>query len=196
MHRRTRIRRRVVELLRGATVAGQRVWANRFLPLTNRELPAILVYALDESIDPDSRTTAPRELTRRLSLAVDGIVAAGSEGEIDDALDALSLEIETALHRDPFFGTAASAALNPPVDDSVAADSILTDVEIGHETVGDRLVGRVAMTWEVEYQSLAPEPPDDDSLDDFLTMGVTYDLGGTQAPDDEAHDEVVVQEEE
>lgn len=195
-HQRKLIRDRVVSLLRGATVAGQRVHANRFLPLTNRELPAILVYALDEAIDPDSRQTAPRELTRRLSLSVDGVVAAGSEGEIDDALDALSLQIETAMNRDPFLGTAAAAAAQPPVDDTLVADSMLADVEIGHEAVGDRLVGRVAMTWEVTYQTLAPEPPADGDLADFRELDQDYDLGGAQAPLDQASDFIVIPEPE
>lgn len=196
LHQRKLIRDRVVQLLRGRTAAGERVWANRFLPLRNQELPAVLVYALDESVDPDSALTAPRTLTRRLSLSVDAIVAATSEGEIDDALDALGLEIEEVLHRDRFLGTFKERTAAPAVDDGIVADSMLTDTDRGHEVVGDRLCGRLAHTFEVTYQTDAPTPLTDDELDDFRQVDQDYSLDGAQAALDQASDFIVIPEPE
>lgn len=180
MHQRQAICEKVCELLKAAdTAAGERVYPNRFLPLRVKDLPAILVYTLSERVDPDSISTAPRELTRLLELAVDAIVAVTDD--VDNDLSAIALEIETALHADPYF-------------DSTAGESILTDTDIGVEPDGDRFVGRVALTYEVTYRTLAPEVVADDDMDDFETARVTQSLRGAQAEADRVSDEFVVQE--
>ncbi len=182
-HRRDLIGEKVRDLLVAAsTAAGTRVQLNRFTTLRNTQLPAIAVYALSESVDPESATTAPRELTRRLELAIDGVVAA--ETEPDSRMNDLAAQIEAAMHADPYL-------------DGVAFDSILVDSILDVQTVGDRLVGHLAMSYEVTYHTLAPEPPADEDLDDFQTAGVTHKTGGVgQAAADDAEDLVVVQEEE
>lgn len=176
-HQREAIGAKVRELLLGQTAAGLRVYLNRFLTLRNRELPAVLIYPLSETVDPDSARTAPRELTRRLELAIDGLVAA--ENEADVAMNALALQIETALQADPYL-------------DGVAADSILTATDLAIDTVGDRLVGRVALTFEVTYRTLAIEASED--LDDFGKVHATQNVRGPVEEADAAHDVIVVQE--
>lgn len=177
LHQRQVIGAKVRDLLLGKTAAGERVYLNRFLTLRNRELPAVLVYPLSEEVDPASATTAPRELTRRLELAIDGLVAA--EEAADTAMNALALEIEQALAADPYLA-------------GESGDLILTDTELAVDTVGDRLVGRVALTFEVTYRTMAPEASLD--MDDFLSAGVAQDLGGAVHEDEIAQDEFVVQE--
>lgn len=184
MHQRQVICDKVVDLLvAGATVAGARVYPNRFLPLRTKgakdELPAILVYTLSETSDDED--TAPRELTRKLELAIDGIVAV--ESDADAALNALALEIETVMHADPYL-------------DETAGDSLLTDTDLGVEPDGDRLLGRVALTYEVTYRTLAPEPTADEDMDDFETVEATYKTDGVdQSDDDDAEDVFTVEEE-
>jgi hypothetical protein len=175
-HQRKVIRDAIRALLVGQTVADDRVTATRVLPYRRSELPAISIYTLDETVHAESRTTAPRELSRELRLEIAGWVAHGAG--MDDAMDALALEIETAMHADPYFGDAA-------------ADSILETTTMGVRGEGDSLTGLVTLTYAVTYQSPAPEAPTD--LDDFLTAHVTHNLANAVHEDDQAHDHVIVQ---
>lgn len=165
-------------LIAAGTDAGERVYLNRFLTVRNHELPAILVYPLSETVDPASGSTAPRELTRYLDLAIDGLVAA--ERDADARMNALSEQIEAALHADPYLG-------------GEAGDSLLVDSELAVELVSDRQVGRVAMTYSVTYHTEAPAAPTD--VDDLETVHATTNLNGELGDDDAAADTVTVQEE-
>lgn len=187
MHHRRVIREAVVALLQaGETDAGDRVFKNRVLPMRIRgdkaELPAILVYSLEEDVDDDSATTAPRELTRRLSLAVDAL-AVGADEEVDDDLDQLAEQIEAVMHADPFLG-------------GVAADSILGGTIIEFDGDGERVIGRVGLTYEVTYRLMAPKAQDGADQDDFETAATTYSMGGDQAEADAAKDEFNVEDPE
>jgi hypothetical protein len=180
-HQRAVIGEKIRDLLIAAnTVAGERVYLNRFLTMRNRELPAILVYPLTESIDPASRSSAPRELRRYLEVAIDGLV--GAETDADARMNELGEEIEAALHADPYL-------------DDEAGDSILVDVDMGVEMVGDRQVGRLAMTYAVTYHTEAPVAPTD--LDDLETVHATTKVelaSGELADADAAVDDAIVQE--
>lgn len=176
-HQRAAIRHAVRDLLIGQTSAGSRVHATRILPYRKHELPAISVYTLEESVDPESRETAPRELDRRLQLEVAGWVAPAAD--LDDAMDALALEIEKAMHADRYLG-------------GTVADSVLDGTTMGLHGEGDSQMGLVTLTYDVTYQTLAEEAPGD--LDDFLVADVTQNLRGSVHQDDRAQDEVVVQE--
>lgn len=173
-HQRQVIREAVHAALLGATSAGSRVYETRVVPNRLPELPALSVYALQDRVDQErSDTTAPRELQRELDLVVEGWVAAG--GNADDAMDALALEVETAMHADPFFGGAA-------------ADSMLDSTSLEVLDEGDRFTGWFVMTYTVTYFTRAPAAPED--LDDFETAGATHNL----ANDNQAEDVFDVQE--
>jgi hypothetical protein len=179
LHPRARIRHAVRDLLDGATAAGGRVHATRVVPYRRADLPAISVYTLEESADPDSRLTAPRKLTRDVSLVIEGWVAPGDN--VDDAMDALALEIERAMHADPYLGDSA-------------ADSLLDSTSLEALEQGDRLMGLVLMTYQVTYRTYAPEAPED--LDDFITVASANTLGGTVDESAAAQDVFTVQEDE
>ena len=183
-HQRTLIRQAVVAALIAAdTSAGARVFASRVVPFKARgEFPVLAVYTLEEETDIDeSLSTAPRELDRRMPLVIEGwVVPSAPADNVDELIDDLALEVETAMHADPYFG-------------DTCAESILdrTETEVVEE--GNRLVGILVMTYAVRYHTKAPEPPDD--LDDFLTVGNTTNLGGVVHEDIDAEDHFVVQEE-
>ena len=99
-HQRTRIRNATVSRLLGATAAGARVYPSRVVPFRKGDLPVLCVYTLDEVADDDG--SAPRELTRALDLIIEGWVMPGLN--VDVALDDLALEVETAMHADPYLG--------------------------------------------------------------------------------------------
>src|SRR6266540_3539367 len=113
-HQRKLIREAVRAQLAGKTSAEDRVFKSRILPYGDLDLPAIAVYTRTEPVDEASRSTAPRELTRNLQLVVEGAVKLSED--VDDAIDDLAAEIESAVDADETFGVAA-------VDDSFLAST-------------------------------------------------------------------------
>jgi hypothetical protein len=168
-HERTELRDAVqAQLIAASTSAGSRVTKSRLAPLPQSELPALSVYTEDEV--STGKDTAPRELTRTVTLAVEGWAVATAD--IDDALDALALEIEEAMDSDLNFG-------------GTAADSVLVGTEFGLKMDGNRPMGAVRLSYAVTYFTGLRN----DELDDDLgTVGVNYSLGGAQAEDDQAQD--------
>lgn len=177
-HARTLIRQAVKAQLLGKTAAVAEVYTTREVPWARSKLPGIAIYALSEPVDPESRSTAPRELTRNLRLIIEGAVEA--KADVDDAMDALALEIERAIDADETFG-------------GTAGDSVLANTEMGVTVEGNRPVGTVILSYDVTYRTPVPAPADV-ILDDFKIAETKISLGGTQAPADQSGDHIVVQE--
>ena len=173
-HERKSLREAIVAQLKGSnpyrTAAGVRVYETRHGPARVHELPMISVYTDSETVDDASMMTAPRELTRKVVVAVEGWVIASAN--VDDALDALALEIETAMDVDlNFAGTAFS--------------SVLSSSEFGIKLDGERPLGCIHMEYAVTYHTdLRTEALEDN----FDTAAVEYSLSGTQDTLDDAHD--------
>ena len=192
MHPRKAIRAKVVQLLSTPdvddnypTAAGARVHASRVFHHRKGDLPVISVYTLEETVDADSQQTAPRELTRRVALVIEGWVKAepaapGAQPNADNALDDLAEEIEAVMHADPYLG-------------DEAGDSILTDTDTEMVEGGGEMMGLLIMTYSVTYRTYAPETSGV-VRDDFLTVSAEHNQGGTQDTDDAAHDDFTVQE--
>jgi hypothetical protein len=159
-------------LVAANTAAGTRVTETRLGPQRATELPAISVYTLSEEVDPASAQSAPRELKRELQLAVEGWVRA--TGNVDDALDALALEIERAMHADPTLGGACS-------------DSVLASTEVGIKMDGDRPMGAVHIVYVVRFYTYVPEA-DDVTLDDLSTVDVKTSLANAVNEANQAED--------
>lgn len=191
MHQRQVIRTKVKDLLvAGATVAADRVFPSRILPLRALNLPAIAVYTNDDVVDPDSLQTSPRELTRELEVVIEGWVAAGAVTDpaveqVDDLMDDLAEEIETIMHLDPYLGDTVS-------------ESILANTETEIVEEGARTLGLLLMTYSVTYRCLAPVAPV--LADDFKTVGAEHNVTGEKFEDidpdrpETAHDDFVVEE--
>jgi hypothetical protein len=157
-----------------ATSAGVHVFPTRMIPYKANELPALSVYTLSEVVDPDSRSTAPQELTRSLELAVEGCLEA--KATVDDDMDALALQIEDAMMLDDTLGGKVSWVW-------------LHSTEMTVLEKGDQRVGLVRLVFRAEYYSAAP--PDGRVLpDDLKTVDVQYDLENTQETLNQAHDVV------
>lgn len=178
-HQRKVIRDKVRDLLLGKTAAGTRVYATRVLPLRKVEVAALAVYTTDERVAQESRATAPRELTRDLSLVIEGMALATPGVSVDDALDALILQVEAVMHADPRLG-------------GTAVDSILDTTETEIIEDGDRPMGWFALTYSVVYRDEEPALPAD--VKDFLRADVRQSLGGVVGEDDDVEDLVTVQE--
>jgi hypothetical protein len=173
IHQRKAIRDAVVTaLVAAATSAGSRVFPTRVVPWRKTELPAVSVYALDEK--SDDQQTAPRWLKRTMTLSVEAVVRQGAN--VDDALDALALELEAAMHADPTFG-------------DVCGDSTLTGTELEVLEQGDQLFGLLRLTYSVTYDTDAPYARDV-ATDDLETIEAQTSIGGAQAAADRAEDHI------
>lgn len=176
LHPRAVIRQAVVAALVGKTVAGVRVFSTRVIPLKTLELPALAVFVRLEEVDvEESQNTAPLELDRMADVVVEGYISGG--GNVDDALDALSLEVEAAMGEDITFG-------------GTAARSLLARTELEVVDEGDRLRGLAQWTYRVQYFSYVTTA---EPVDDLERAGATWDVAaGGQHPDDRAEDLVEV----
>lgn len=172
-HERQQLREATVAMLTGKTAASTRVNKSRMAPVRGAELPTISVYTDDEPVEPTSRMTAPRVMTRQPKLAIAAWVAVPANGELDDAFDAIALEIETAIDADLNF-------------DGCAFDSVLFSTEMGIKMDGERPMGCVQLTYAVTYKTQQRTAVIDAARDDFDTMDVKTSLGGAQAPADQA----------
>jgi len=167
----------VTRLVAANTVAGARVTTNREPPLDSELLPAILVFTESEKVDEGSQQTAPRELKRTAILIVEAWVAAASDA-LEDAMDAVALEIETAMDQD--------INLSNPDDDepcALAFDSMLIGTEFGVNVTGETPFGCVHLEYAVTYHS--DQRPAVAVLEDFDTASVRHNIGGAQDEEDE-----------
>lgn len=155
------------------TIALDRVVASRRIPWRPKDLPAIAVYVLEEDVDPDSAQTAPRELQREPKLVIEAILRADVDN-IDDALDAIALEIETAMAIDETLG-------------GTVGDSWLrrTEFEFGME--GDQEIASIRLIHDVVYHTFRPDG-DDQTFDDLRTVDAKYNLGNAQEAANRAND--------
>jgi hypothetical protein len=184
IHERQHLRELIVARLKGPdddrTAAEERVFKSRRAPVATAQLPAISVYSVDEPVNEKSKSTAPRELERDLRIEIVGWVKASED--VDDALDALALQIETAMDLDPHFHFTDG-------DETCARvfDSILEGTVFGEELSGERPMGAVSLTYVCTYhtQKRLPLP-----TDDFELAATQVSLGGEQAEDDRAQDEI------
>ena len=138
IHPRQEIREAVVALLKRAVVSTDgRVFPTREVPWRRTELPAIAVYALEES---SQQKNLDGDLERDVIVAVQAVTQLG-EG-IDDALDALSLEIETVMAEDPTLG-------------GTAMDSFLGGTEIAVDENTARPTGAIRLAYQIRYNTPA-----------------------------------------
>jgi len=143
-HARQQIRSAFLAALVNATEANANVFSGRVYPLQSAITKAIVVYTSNEGIDIatiGSLGTA-RSYMRDLSVVVEAYVKTSIE--IDNALDALSTEIEEAIDLD--------AGIRNLVE-----DYFLSNVEVQLET-NETPVGVSRMTYTVRYRTRPGAP--------------------------------------
>lgn len=137
-HVRKQIRDKVETLLTGLSTTGSRVYSTRLYRTESANLPCLLIYTKSENVAIDS--LYPLKYERQLEVIVDGVAAATSN--LDDTLDAISLEVEEAL--------AANHTL-----DGLAKDTILTGSEIEFNADGEKPIGTIRLIFNVTYRVAA-----------------------------------------
>jgi hypothetical protein len=172
-HPRQLIREAAKTALVNTTAANERVVTTRRIPWRPGLLPGIGVYTLEEFVDPESARTAPRELERHPSLVVEAVLRDDVEN-IDDALDAIALQIEIAIAADDTLGGTAS-------------DCWLTKTEFEFGMQGDQEIAVARLIFSVTYYKAAPDAADV-ALDDLKTIDAKYNLANAQAAGNQAED--------
>lgn len=128
------IRHAVVNILKGQTKAGDRVYTNRVRSLFADSEPSILVYTRSEITTP--REMGNKTLRRSLQLAIE--LRAEAKDGLDDLFDDLSDEVEQLLR--------AQYTLQ-----DTCQNTLLTNVEFDESAAGDKIIGAARLTYDVIY---------------------------------------------
>lgn len=119
-HARQQLRTALVTRVTGLTTTGPRVFASRMFPMAADSMPGLIVYTNDESSD-DGSLGIPRLQHRTVSLSIEGYAKAANG--LDDLLDQIAKEVETAISADPLLGgKARDCAIADTAFDLGAAD--------------------------------------------------------------------------
>ena len=139
-HVRQQIREAAATHLTGLTTTGSRVSQSRMRPRADALLPALLIETNEEQITPN---TIGSNLQRDLTLTVRGVAKATSN--LDDTLDTIASEVETAIAGGPTFS-------------GLAAQTALQRITVDFYDSTDKPVGVVALDYLVTYFTNAGSP--------------------------------------
>lgn len=140
-HAHTHIRAALVAALTGLTTTGTRVYAQRRLPLSPSQLPALRLYIDSESAE-DLTSDSPVAQQRRPVVVVE--CCDRHSDSLDTRLDQMSLEVELALSAGITVGSAD-----------------LSLEYTGFDTDDDQLekpIGIKRLTYAMQYHALATAP--------------------------------------
>ena len=135
-HLRRQIRERIAADVTSLTTTGSNVFQARVYPLEDSALPCLLVYTTSEESEILNQGT-PRLLSRTLNITIQGVAAETSD--VDDKLDLIAKEVESAL--------SADRDIN-----SLAQDSFLTSTEIEINADGAKTVGTLRLNYQIDYR--------------------------------------------
>ena len=130
-HARQTIREAAATLLTGLTTTSTRVFQSRMAPQDS--LPCLLVMTDGEEI---TWGAFEKQLDRRLTLTVVGLAKATSN--VDDTLDTIAAEVETALGTDLKYE--------------------LTAIAVDFEESLEKPAGRIVLTYSIRYFTTAGAP--------------------------------------
>lgn len=153
--RRKVIRNTIRDLLKGKTLAGDRVFTNLSSPNWREQSPIIVVYTRAEAIE--ELNVSPREYRRTLELALE-ITAEGSEDPnsgdtVEDILDDITDQIETELNRDETLGEIENS-LGRRV--AVVDELTLGTCEFSFDDSGAKPAGSARLVFNVVYHEYRP----------------------------------------
>lgn len=193
--RRKAIRKKVAELLKGKTLAGDKVFSNMTTAQWNEDLPEIVIYTRSETVEETS--TAPREYKRTLELGIE-ITASGSqtpetESLAEDIVDDIAEQVETELNRDETLDEIDNA-LGKKV---ALVDALILDV-LGFEFRGEgaKPTAACVMIFRVMYHEMRPGSIDDQpGVGTLKTVHAEWKVGHHKSEPDnvvEATDDITI----
>ena len=141
-HVRQSLRERIASNVTGLTTTGANVFQSRVYTLEPDDLPCLLVYSTSETSERATMATTD-SLNRDLTVMVEGYARTASN--LDDTLDTISAEVETAVASDP-------------TCNALALDTVLQSTEIEYDAEGDQPIGSVRLSFSVHYQTKSTVP--------------------------------------
>jgi len=136
-HVRKAIREHVVTTITSLSTTGSNVYETRYFPLQTGNLPALIVYTLDETVEDYTLGQNTRTQFRALNL----IIEAHCRGtaNIDDTLDTIAEEVEEAMVTDITRG-------------GHAKDTKLVATEVDFDTASQK-TGLMRLTYLISYNT-------------------------------------------
>lgn len=134
-HVRQQIRDVAFANLSGLVTTGSRVYKSRAYPLQDEELPGLCVYTSAEDNDDEQGKFDVIDI-RTLIIRVDAYDKV--IGGVEDSLDTMALEVETAILADPKFG-------------GIAKSTDYMGFESETSTDGEQPVGKASISFRVQY---------------------------------------------
>lgn len=145
-HPRKLIRDAFKAKLLGATNAGANVFASRMPPVTDDDLPAILIYGREEKDYEHGNDGEDSYKLRNLYIITEAMTTAGDT--VDDKLDDMADQIETLIDN-----------WQIPGFESAKIRLHETSIDVVPE-VFKKPVGAVGLTWHVVYRTIWRPLPD------------------------------------
>ena len=122
-HVRQQIRDRAETVLTGLTTTGDNVFASRIYPFQedDTDLPGLCIYTESEEVRNDDEDTVSGVQVRSMLLVVEGysILTTG----LDDKLDTIAAEVETAIFADQYFNSLAHGTDLVGIETDISADA-------------------------------------------------------------------------
>ena len=139
-HARQQLREAVAAAVTSLTTTGANVFQSRFYPLQVSELPCLIVTTDGDNVE-NITVHNPVQQQRATRVRIDGY--ARSVSSVDDTLDTISKEVETAI---------ANAS------SSVVKGLMYTGCQVDIEVVGDQPAGKVSMIFEKDLYTVSNAP--------------------------------------
>ncbi len=97
-HIRKTIREQIVTTVTSLSTTGSNVYETRYFPLETGNLPALIIYTNDETVDEYSLGAGTRSMIRTLNVVIEAHCR--GTANLDDTLDTISEEVEEAMCSD------------------------------------------------------------------------------------------------
>ena len=137
-HVRKSIREHVVTTVTSLSTTGSNVYETRYFPLQTGNLPALIVYTLDETIEDYTIGQNTRTQLRSLNLNIEAHCR--GTANIDDTLDTIAEEVEEAMVTDITSG-------------GNAKDTKLVSTEVDFDTASQK-TGLMRLTYLITYNTV------------------------------------------
>lgn len=176
-----KIRERVKEILKGRTIAGDRVYSGRSIVTWGSKTPAINLFMNSEVLDRYS--DRPKRYRRQMNLSVELMVLGtnsledtgpnSTHTELDEFVEA----VETLIEVDETLG----------LKDPCVSMLNLLNVDYEFESGGDAPTASAILTFEIIFYQYAKRPGVQ-CLDDLKQVAVDYKIGHDREPSDDTVD--------
>jgi hypothetical protein len=146
-HVRKQIRDRVVTNLTGLTTTGANVFPSRVYDLAETEIPGLSIYITTEEANEENFAAVGSDISeeRHATVTIEARAKETDADTLDDTLDLISQEVETAMAADRDINGLALASFYAGMEDEMTGD-------------GDDPVGVRTILYTVVYSILSSTP--------------------------------------